>query len=124
MPFIYSRLAADQAYTIYVAGTTEQVPVIEQTISIKGGADVASRNIITMQGVATEVTDAQLEALQKNHVFGIHLENEHLVIDKKKRDADEVGADLKKDPSAPKTDADLASEDVTVTSMGKNSKGK
>lgn len=124
MSFIYSRLAADQAYTIYVPGTTEQVPVVEQTIIVKGGADVASRNIITMQGIVTEVTDAQLEALQKNHVFGVHLKNDHIVIDKKKRDADEVGADLKKDNAAPKTDADLASEDVAVVAAGKKSKGK
>ena len=81
--YIYSTLAADQAY-----GTTVGM------VRIEGGANITSKHMITPRGVATEVTDVELEALRAHDVFAAHLKNGFLHIDVKEVKADKVAENM------------------------------
>lgn len=81
--YIYSTLAAPQAY-----GTTIGM------VKIAGGANITSKHMITPRGVATEVTDVELEALRAHDVFAAHLKNGFLHIDVKEVKADKVAENM------------------------------
>lgn len=81
--YIYSTLAAAQAY-----GTTVGM------VRIEGGANITSKHMITPRGVATEVTDVELEALRAHDVFAAHLKNGFLHIDVKEVKADKVAENM------------------------------
>ena len=107
MPNIYSTLACDQNYTNYESGGGD-VPVARPAVFIAGGTGVANDRFITPLGVHTEVSDAQLEELERNFVFQMHKKNGFIRVEKKKSDPEKVAADMNlKDPSAPKTSADF-----------------
>ena len=80
---IYSTLTASQEYH------TEAGVVI-----IKGGANVSNKHLWTPRGVATEVTEAQLDALRRHKVFSAHLKNGFIGISLQKQEADVVAQDL------------------------------
>lgn len=101
MPYIYSTLAADTGYAVY-AKTNSDLPILEKTIFIKGGAGVANKNIITPRGVMTEVSQEELALLQDHPVFKMHQENGYVSIDAKAHAVEKVVADMKgRDVSAP-----------------------
>lgn len=96
--YVYSTISADVDYAVDD----------EKVIRIAGKANVANRNIITPRGMATKVTDEQVAALKKNHVFQLHLENGFLTIEKSKEDPEKVAASMQgRDKSAPDTTEDM-----------------
>lgn len=96
--YVYSTISADVDYAVDD----------EKIIRIAGKANVANRNIITPRGVVTQVTDEQVAALKKNHVFQLHLENGFLTIEKSKADPEKVASDMTgRDKSAPDTTEDM-----------------
>lgn len=100
--YIYSTLSAPVEYP--VEGSPE-------LIRIDGGAGIPDKKLITSRGFVTEVTDEQYQALQRNHVFKLHVENGYLTSDTKKHKADDVaGAMNEKDASKPDTAEKLAAE--------------
>lgn len=121
--YVYSTLAADVSYNHYVASEivkslipgvapkATQVPRIEKSVLIKGGAGVAPagiRRLETPLGVSTPVTDDELELLEKNDVFQLHVKNGYITVRRKKVDAEIVVADgmESRDVSAPVTPED------------------
>ena len=101
MNYIYSTLTAPNLYTNYVKSNSD-LPIVESKVLINGGANVASKNLITPYGVVTSVTDEQLEALQQNDDFKLHVENGFIKISTAKEDADVVAADMNsRDDAAP-----------------------
>lgn len=110
MPYIYSTLAADNAYTAYVKGGGD-LPSVERSVLIKGGTGVAGawNRLETPQGVVTEVTDEELAFLQQQVVFNRHVENGFLHVDDKLYQPEKVAADQNRnDPGAPLTESDFA----------------
>jgi hypothetical protein len=78
---------------------------------IKGGTGVANNRLITPLGVATEITEFDLEELKKNPSFLEHEKDGYIVVRDKKADTEKVASGMNlKDESAPMTDADYASE--------------
>lgn len=91
--FVYSTLTSAQEYG------TEAGP-----IRINGGANVSNKHLWTPKGVVTEVTEAQLDALQRHPVFAAHCKNGFVVVSLKKRDTDQIVRDMEgADKSAQET---------------------
>lgn len=109
--YVFSTLANDQLYTNWLQGGGD-MPIKGHSVLIKGGTGVANDRLITPLGVSTEITDYDLEELQKNPSFKDHEKNGYMVVRAKKAEAEKVAADMNlKDESAPLTDADYQNED-------------
>lgn len=91
--YVYSTLSSDQDY-----GTKAGV------VRIKGGANVSNKNLVTPRGVVTEVTEAQLDALQHHAVFQAHATNGFITVSLSERKVDQMVRDMEqRDGSAQET---------------------
>lgn len=107
MPFVYSTLSCDQRYVKWSDAPAGGTPREERSILISGGANVAKKNIITPQGVVTEVTEADLALLNENTLFKTHVKNGHITVQQKEVQVEKAVADMeKRDESAPLTPQD------------------
>lgn len=137
MPYVYSTLACDNAYTFYEKDGSNKnaaphsIHKVKHKILIKGGTAVAQstpeRGIYTPYGVVTEISEQELSLLlggltvkeimeqplenhahKGNPVFKKHLKNGFLRVDDKKLEVEKAVATLEsKDLSAQKTDKDF-----------------
>jgi hypothetical protein len=104
MTYIYSTLSTNQLYTKYATTAGNDMPRVERTVLVKGGANVADKNFITPRGVVTEVTDEELTFLKDNKLFNTHLENGYVSIEERQVNVDKVVDNMKPaDESAPLT---------------------
>lgn len=98
MPNVTSTLSASVSYDFH-----EKLPggelVVKESIVIAGGAHVANKNIITLDGVVTSITEKQAEMLKTHPVFQRHQERGFVKIHRG-HDADTKGLE-EKDTSAP-----------------------
>jgi hypothetical protein len=117
MLYVYSTLSSDVNYTNYAQGGGD-LPIELPGILIKGGAGVANDRLVTPRGVATPVTDEQLEQLRANEVFKLHEKNGFVQVSQSKIDPDVAAADMTgRDQSAPIVPQDLA-DDLQPASVG------
>lgn len=113
MPYIYSTLTSDQEYRGYRDG--RDVKTVKWSVTIKGGANVASRNLITPKGTLTIVSDEELALLNENAQFNRHKERGFITVEKREEKVEKVTSNMKKkDKSAPLTDADFKPGAVEV----------
>ncbi len=124
MPYICSKLTCDNSYTTWnqAKGGANDLPKKDRQILINGGAGVANKNIITPDGVVTEVSEEQLKLLEsvpnfKRHVAGGFLK----VLTKNPTNVKSVAADLEKDKATPITPKDLEKQGKKA---GKTNAGK
>lgn len=111
---IYSTLTADQEYRGYTEG---KVKTVKWKVVIKGGANIAGKNLITPMGVLTTVTDEEMGLLETNPSFKRHVERGFITVEKKKVGVEDVVKNMKKkDKSAPKVAGDF--KDAPVTNKG------
>ena len=89
------------------------MPVKQGKITIHGGAGIANKNLITPNGVVTEVTDEEMEFLNSHDTFNQWKKNGFVKVEKKKVDVEKVVANMndKSDPSAPLAPADFEKVD-------------
>lgn len=73
MPYVLSKLANNQIYTKFAKGQNGLNLIVKQ-VAIKGGADVTNKNLVTPQGIVTEVSSDDLEVLKENKDFQRHLD--------------------------------------------------
>ena len=118
---VYSKQATDVTYNDYVPGG-DNTPRIAHSVTIKGGAGVANKNIITPYGVHTEITEEDRDMLLKNGIFQLHQEGGFVTIEGKKEDPDLVATNLTAgpDPSAPLTPQDFAGANPEQVAMPEN----
>lgn len=87
------------------------------SITIKGGANVVSKNLITPRGICTPVTAEDLKLLEENKVFQRHVKRGFITVEKSKAKADTVAKNMTaKDESAPKTPSDFSKPPVVPKS--------
>lgn len=103
---VFSKMAADVTYHRWEQGGDIQKPV--QSVTIKGGAGVADRRLVTPLGVHTEVTDEEYEILKNDGIFKLHLEKGAVTVENRNADPDKVAANMATDadPSSPLTPSD------------------
>jgi hypothetical protein len=108
MPYIYSSLSADHDFVSY--DNHPRVGTPKAGVTIKGKANVQdAKTLETPQGVATRVSDEELELLKSIPSFNDMVKGGYLVIDEKAahgHDADERGASMPKDKSKQDTAKD------------------
>ena len=90
---VFSKLSTDVTYHDYEAGGAD-LPVITKSVTINGGAGVATKHLVTPLGVHTEITEDQAELLNRNGIFQLHKKNGFVVIEKKKADVEKVAANM------------------------------
>ena len=107
--YVYSTLTSDNFYVAYSTPVDKnQLPHIMKKVLIKGGNAVAQKNLWTPHGVMTEVSDEEMEILQKDHNFKMHEKNGFIKVEKKEVPVKKVVKDMaEKDGSAPKTPKDF-----------------
>ena len=112
MPIVFSTLTRPNEYVTYKEGTAREISQVAHRVTIKGGANnVDKRNLLTPRGVATTISDEDLEHLMQNQVFQLHMKNGFITVDAAKdpRDADEVATVMEgRDDSAPEVPQDFA----------------
>ena len=115
MAFIISKLSSDTDYVVY-GDVTGGKKVILKHILIKGGAGVTDKKTLLLPGgFATEVSEEDLELLEKNHVFQIHKKNGHVSVmhnatKYEAQDTAENAEDLQTDKSRQQTPEDFKGE--------------
>lgn len=104
---VYSTMSQDVRYADYARTTREQIPVVLRSVLIRGGANVAQKNLITPLGVVTEINDEEYallegkEGKEGNQVFKKHKEAGFIKVEKKKSSVEKVVKDMTgKDKSA------------------------
>lgn len=106
MPYVYSTLACDQEYTAWdIIGNGSDIKIKPgRSVLVKGGHGVANKNIITPQGVATRVSDEDVQFLMTVDAFKMHLNGGYVKIEADKHETEVVAADMARDDkSAPLT---------------------
>lgn len=110
MAYITCRLAAGVDYVFYAQGPNG-INAVKETISIEGGSDVINkRNLITPDGMVTEIADDKLEKLKTHPVFQEHLRNGFIKICDTAKSAEKSGVELDKDNSRQLTPKDYNDE--------------
>ena len=100
MAYVYSTLTNGTVYRGYTKGG-ETDPVVTYSIEIAGGHGLMDSHFLVNEGVATEVTDKELETLLKDEHFKNHVKNGFLKYSKTKTDKSKAISDLeKRDKSA------------------------
>lgn len=111
MPYIFSKLAADMQYVVWKEpddknAKTRRFP--ERKILVKGGAGVASKHLVTPEGIVTEVTDEELALLEAHSLFQLHKKNGFIKVENKEVKIDKAVRDMEeRDFSAPKRPKDF-----------------
>jgi hypothetical protein len=108
MPSIFSTLSAGVDYTGYKKTDSESgAREVEQVVSIKGGAGVASAldvlagKPLTPAGVKTEVSEDELKFLKEHPVFKEQLAAGFLkIVENKHEKAEKVAKDMNKDDTS------------------------
>lgn len=122
--YIYSTLTGSQAYQCYKRGGAD-LPIVDKTIVVAGGANVADEHFITPRGVVTTVSDEDFALLEQNPVFQLHKSNGFIVVEDKEAPVEKVASDMEaRDESAPLTDNDFIANGQTPPVVVTNKKGK
>lgn len=112
--YVYSTLTCDNIFAIYSPNTSHDLPVIEKSILIKGGHGVANKNLVTPQGVVTEVNDEDMALLEQDYHFRDQIKHGFIIVEKKLHTPEKIAKDMAlRDGSSPKVPSDFE--------VGKNS---
>jgi hypothetical protein len=115
MPYVFSTSSASVDYVMYKPTLKGQHNIPDKKVTIKGGSNVFN-GMYTPRGVATKVTDDELEFLKNNPVFKQHLDAGFLTISDKEKDPEVVLPDMKfQDASAPKTEESIAEDNAKLS---------
>jgi len=102
MPHVYSTITNDTKYGHYTKGGGD-LPILEKTVLIKGGATRGGKGLITPLGVGTHVSDEDLEYLESLPSFQRHKKAGFITVVKTAKNADVVAKDMNpNDNSSPK----------------------
>lgn len=106
MAYITSRMAGGVDYAFYAQGPNG-IHIVKDIISIEGGADVINkRNLITPDGVVTEVSSDKLEKLKTHSLFKQHIKDGFIKICDSEKSANNSGRELAQDSSKQLTPKD------------------
>ncbi|MCQ2299920.1 MAG: hypothetical protein MJZ81_07350 [Bacteroidales bacterium] len=116
--YIHSTCSQDMTYPMYDPGSPRSMSAsYRKCVTIKGGANVKDRySLATPAGMVTEVTDQELEFLQRNEAFKRHVERGFMkVMDHERLDVSDL---VKRDGAAQIDDATHATYSETTATAG------
>ena len=102
---VYSTMSTDTRYTLWKRAEPGSAPEPIREVLIKGGANVATKLLVTPRGIRTEISEEDYEQLKLDETFKRHLDGGFIQIRKDIVDPEvAVAAGMKqKDSSAPLT---------------------
>ena len=110
---VFSTLANPQKFTRYSmpdptdATQMGRLPVVEREVLIRGGAGIATKNLITPQGAHTAITEDEYEAVRELSHWKDFIAKGFIRVERKAYDVDKMVGDMNpRDPSGPLTPAD------------------
>ena len=105
---IFSTLANPQKFAVWSKPAENgMLPVLEREVLIRGGAGIASKNLLTPQGVHTSITQEEYDAISGLAHFQKFVESGHIRVERKQYDIDKMVGDMNpRDPGGPLTPAD------------------
>lgn len=114
---IYSTLANPQKFVAYEVVSPDQaqemgrLPLPTVEVLIRGGAGIASKNLITPNGVHTAITSEEYDAIKDLYTFKQFVERGFIRVEGKQFDIDKIVGDMNaKDPGGPVTPSDYVNE--------------
>jgi len=114
--YVFSTHATDIAYAEYIPGPQGGLPTVGRSVTIKGGANVANKLLVTPRGVVTPVTDDEMDFLLGDAQFQAHEKAGFIQFDSRKADPEEIARGMNgNDKSRPLTDADYRPGGRAVT---------
>lgn len=121
--YVYSTLTASQRYTNYQPGGGD-LPIAAGEVFIAGGANIPDKYLRTPDGsVVTKVSEEQMEVLNANEVFQMHMKNGFIRVSDHNEHPEVVAADMEtRDQSAPLVDQDFEPDQAPVTNAPTSSK--
>lgn len=105
---VYSTLANPQKFVRYAPPPEDgMLPIIEREVLIRGGAGIASKNLITEHGVRTTISQEDYDAIKDLKHFKAFEDSGHIRVEGKLFDIDRIVGDMNpRDPGGPLTPAD------------------
>jgi hypothetical protein len=109
---VFSTLANPQKFVTYIPpAEVGMLPIVDKEVLIRGGAGIASKHLLTPNGVHTAITQEEYDAIKDDYIFKAHVKNGYLRIESKEYDIDRMVSDMNpRDVSAPITPEDYATE--------------
>lgn len=108
---IFSTLANPQKFTVWSKPPENgMLPITEREVLVRGGAGIASKNLITPNGVHTAITIEDYDAIKDLQHFKQFVDSGHIRVERKEYDIDKMVGDMdSRDPGGPLTPADFES---------------
>lgn len=120
MPHVISTATSGVDFTLYAMGKDQHKPV--KKIRIAGGSNVANKHLVTPMGVATEVSEDDLQELLSLQIFQRQMDRGFFRVVNSKRDPEQVitstGMETA-DESAPLTPESIAAEGAKLLAGNK-----
>lgn len=113
MVYVYSTLANPQKFVDYAPPPEPgMLPVEKIAVHVKGGAGIASKNLITPLGVCTPITQAEYDAICNLDHFTRFVASGHITVQKSQAyEIEKVVSDMNpRDPGGPLTPGDYMNE--------------
>lgn len=119
MPYVYSTATNATAYVEYKPDLDKNSGFAEvgKKVIIHGGHGVATKQFVTPKGVATKVSQEDLDFLLKNKSFQNHMKAGFITYDKSKVDTEKRAANMTKaDGASPLTPDDFKESEYSTQS--------
>ncbi|UUM20936.1 hypothetical protein [Mycoavidus sp. SF9855] len=101
MQYVYSTMTCDTNYRVWMPSGND-LPTASHSIVIKGGAGMASKELVTSYGSVTKVSDEDLALLEADEAFQRHIERGFIRVERAKIDPEKIAADMtSRDGSSP-----------------------
>jgi len=96
MPYVYSTATNHIAYVEYETDNDKNsgFAKVAKKVIVTGGHGLATKQLVTPKGVATKVSDDDLEFLLKNKSFQRHVKAGYMTYDKNKSDPEKKAASM------------------------------
>lgn len=114
---VISTLGANMEYTEWVnnAGMNSAL----KSVTVRGGAGIANRSLVTPEGVRTQVSDEDAAFLAKHGMFKFHQERGHVKIVSMERDPDSIAQSMTKDEGTRPRNEDDVEKFAKEKNLGK-----
>jgi hypothetical protein len=109
MVHVYSTLANSQEFTTYLPGGAD-LPIVDRQVLVKGGAGIATKNLLTPLGVHTAISEDDYNAIKDLKHFKDFVDRGHIRVEKRQAaELERIVSDMNpRDPGGPITPADYA----------------
>lgn len=117
MPYVYSTLTNNNSFMDYEKSQPGAPLVVKRSVTIKGGTGIANKHLFTPMGVATEVSEEDLDFLKANDGFRHFVDKGFITYREKEVHPEVAASDMDtRDQSTPVMPQDFREQDAAKPS--------